>query len=170
MFGGGNRDFMNEVIGVELPLSVGLLFQNEKLDIVSLLCITSCFLKNRKGISLEEISFYYAIITSDAEISINGESWDLNNEKAKIEVDANLILIRDKIKKFIIVLINIGLVDYEFIDKQFYIKINKSGLNKVNTLINEYFTNIIHKTNVVKEHIKFNKTNEKRIVMGAATL
>jgi len=155
---------------VELPLSVELLFQNKKLDIISLLCTLSCFYKKRKGVTVDEITFYYSIVTSDAEISINGQVWDMNDARAKVEVDANLMLIRERIKEFVIILTNMGYVDFEFANEQVHLKINKSGLDIVNSLSSGYFTNIISKTNEVKEIIRFNKTNEKRIQLGVVKI
>jgi hypothetical protein len=160
----------NDIMNIELPLSVELLFQNKQLDILSLLCMLSCFSKKRKGITLEEIAFYYSIATSDAELFFEGEVWNINDTNAKVEVDANLMLIKDRIKEFIIILTNLKYIDFEFIDEQIHIKINKYGIDLVNSLDSDYFNNIIGKTNIVREHIRFNKTNEKRIEQGVVRI
>lgn len=159
-----------ELMGVELPLSIELLFQNKKLDIISLLCILSCFHKKRKGVTVDEATFYYSIVTSGAEISINDKVWDINDARAKVEVDANLMLIRERVKEIVIVLTNVGYVDFEFSNEHVQLKINKSGLDIVNSLSSGYFSEIINKTNDIKEIIRFNKTNEKRIELGVVKI
>ena len=95
-----------------LTLSTYLLFNNEYLDLMILLCVMYNLKNKRKGSTLDEIMLYYLIIVSEVEISILEKQININTTACKYDTDTKYIESINKIKKNLNVLLAEGYLDF----------------------------------------------------------
>lgn len=157
----------NEFIQIKMPAFIEILFKNSRLELMSILCILSCFNKKRKGISIDELVFYYALVTSNSLLLNNV----INNESKKIgevlyDTDIRYESLKQKAKHYLIILENHNRISLKNEKGTIFIKNTFEGNALVKSLTNSYYSNIISMVTKIKTDIKYNKSNVKKIEMG----
>lgn len=153
----------NEFIQIKMPAFIEILFKNSRLELMSILCILSCFNKKSKGISIDELVFYYALVTSNSLL--------LNNESKKIgevlyDTDIRYESLKQKAKHYLIILENHNRISLKNENGAIFIKNTSEGSALVKSLTSSYYYNIISMITKIKTDIKYNKSNVKKIEMG----
>lgn len=152
----------------KLPLNIELLFNNIWLDTMSLLCVLSCFKRRKKGVSIDELAFYYSIVTSEIEIIFEVNNMIIDNSRAKFDVDMRYFKTKDRVRNMIGILSGINCVDLILTNKfnrlDLNIQINSEGLGKVNSIESHYYIDLINSTLKLMKILDFNVSNLKRIL------
>lgn len=146
-----------------VPLGAKLIFNNEYLDVVSLLCTLYCF--NRRKLSLQEIIFYNSILMSDISIVVKDKTFSMDQSKSKTDIDIEFMKMDQKVFKILILLTNLEYVD--IIDNNnLQFKINKKGIEIVDNLDSEYYKELVILGKYLNKQLKYNKTNVKTVIGG----
>lgn len=151
----------------ELPLSIELLFNNSLLDTMALMCVISGFTKRKNGVSIDELAFYYSIITS--EVKILGDKTDIifDSSEAKYDIDARYLTIKDKVRLMITYLANLDYINIFISTKDginsVFIKANKVGNSIVKALESDYYLDLQNKTKDIIGKMNFSMRNVKKV-------
>ena len=145
---------------IKLPDLIDILFENPQLERTRIICILNCFHGKTKGISLKELAYYYAIIVS--ELNIHSE----NELRYNI---ANLyISLQWKIKRIIMELNTSEYIKVFNINEDIFdnikIKLNKKGVDFVNSLENVYFKEFQEQLIEIKKLYTYSSKLEKELL------
>lgn len=146
-----------------VPLGARLIFNNEYLDAISLLCTLYCF--SRRKLCLEEIIFYNSILMSDISIVVKDKKIFMDQSKSKTDIDVEFIKMDQKISKILVLLINLEYVD--IIDNNsLQFKINKKGIEIVDNLDSDYYKELVALGKYLNKQLKYNKRNVQAVIGG----
>jgi hypothetical protein len=152
----------------ELPLNIELMFDNTMFDTISLLCTINCFQKKRKGIRLEELTFYYSMANAGAKIEMENSKLMISNDGAKIDADAIYMQMCSRINQMVGYLAGINLIDLTvnrgigYLDIS--IKINQNGISLVKGLRSPIYLELMDRVSVLSTKIKYSRSNVLRIM------
>ncbi len=169
MFGGEGIELMdNETIsnGTTLPTYIQFLFTNNVLDTMTVLCILYCFIRRKKGLSIDEIVFYYSIVTSGIKIKEQNSNISIDTTEAKYDLDTRYFNSKNNVRFMIAWLADLKLIDIviEESSSEVMVRINDLGKESASHLRSNYYLNIIAKTKDIKKKISFNTGNLKKIL------
>lgn len=143
-----------------LTLSTYLLFNNEYLDLMTLLCVMYNLKNKRKGSTLDEIMLYYLIIVSEIEISILEKQININSAVCKYDTDTKYIESINKIKKNLNILLAEGYLDFCSCENEIIrLKINTEGITTVKSLKSSYYKRIIKLGTDLIKGLSYTKKN-----------
>lgn len=156
---GGGINALNES---KLPKDLKLLFSNVYLDYAKILMILSYFSRRRKGVLLDEVTYYYTLldfVNIEEDVSFIEEHY-LQNTYIKNELE---------IKNAIIKLVSGNYLEIE-IEKQLnksclFLKLTKVGLDLIDSLTNKYFDIWRKKMKVLMSEYKYS-ANKKQEMMN----
>lgn len=146
-----------------VPLGSRLIFNNEYLDVVSLLCTLYCF--KRRKLCLEELIFYNSILMSNINIIVKDKEIFTDQSKSKTDIDVEFMKMDKKISKILILLINLEYVDIIDANK-FQFKINKKGIDVVDNLESNYYKELVTLGTYLNKQLKYNKKNVQTVIGG----
>ncbi len=165
MFGGERRgNWMSELTGNErkLPLSIDFLYNNNLLDMFNMLCVLYEFRQRKSGVSVDELTFYLSIATSDNFEHIL-KFFEQGNEDIYSSVESNYYYYEPKIRLLILKASNLELISFiptkKKIDYNFKMKISSIGIEKIENLENVFFKYLISRMEKIKLQVKYNKSN-----------
>lgn len=149
---------------VLIPLGTKIIFNNEYLEIMSLLCSLYCF--RRKKLYIEEIIFYYSILKSDIDIVIENKEIIVDKSNAKIDIDVEFVKMHEMIYKSLVILVNFKYVDIIDIGQNIQFKISQDGIDVVKSLESEYYKDLITIGEYLNKELKYNRKNINVIIGG----
>ncbi|QDZ88637.1 hypothetical protein D0441_30815 [Priestia megaterium] len=155
---------MNEenFLSGNLPLSIDILFNNNVLDLATILSVLFANRKKSKGITIDELTYYAGISTSVYYEKIVEAL--LNSEVVGEEIISNYFHYEKKIRYLALELSYFRYITLEE-DKEkdaysynLNVKISKDGEAFIKNLESKYIKDIIEKSNYLKTKVKFNNT------------
>ncbi|PIH04665.1 hypothetical protein [Clostridium combesii] len=148
-----------------LTLNMYLLFNNEYLDLMTLLCVMYNLKNKRKGLTLDEILLYYLIIASEVDINILENKINVNSTICKYDTDIKYIQSINKIKKSLNILLAKGYIDFFSCKNEVIrLKINAEGINTVKSLKSSYYKRILTSGSDLIKQISYTKNNVFKIL------
>lgn len=158
-YGGGRRELNKS----KLPIDLKYLFENKYIDCIQMLIILYQFKQRRKGINLDEILYYFTLLSltiTDSQSKFHVVETYIQNNYFTYEntIRDNLIILYNQ--KFIE-------INVESTKKQniMYSKITDEGKSLVFNLKNSYFKKEIEKCKNIIETRKFNIKNQREVLM-----
>lgn len=167
MFGGGRNDLM-EYKGnrsFSVPISIQLLFDNDKLELMKVLCLLNAFsVKSNKQRKVSEILFYYSLVNFDL-IQIFNEELE---EQLGYTSSPNLYFrFQSKINGILLNMVHLQFIDVKgnISDKldDIKVKILPKGKQFFNEYSSEYFLFLQNRYISAIDKISFSNENIKRI-------
>ena len=167
-FGGGTIRVSNkEYDFIHLPDNVEYLFNNIMIEIISFLCVLSCFKKNMK---LDELLFYYCLAVSYVDLRKENNNLNFGVKNAQYEANSLYLYMKEKEQYIITYLANCGFlelsVDNSTHPHNILISINEKGRKCTAQLQNKYFSNLIQRTRQVIKDAKYTKVNRDKVFRG----
>lgn len=148
-----------------LTLNMYLLFNNEYLDLMTLLCVMYNLKNKRKGLILDEILLYYLIIASEVDINILENKINVNSTICKYDTDIKYIQSINKIKKSLNILLAKGYIDFlSCKNEAIRLKINAEGIDTVKSLKSSYYKQILTSGADLIKQISYTKNNVFKIL------
>jgi hypothetical protein len=149
-----------EHLTIKLPDQIKLLFNNEYLDAFTLLTILYALSGKKTGIPLRQLIFYCSIILNE---DLNGTgTFKLHRDNS-----TNIYFqFEKKIKDLILRLHSRQLIQVEG-KREITCKINKQGLETVNSLESTYFIELKEKAKRLILVVPFTAATEKEILGGS---
>lgn len=145
---------------MKLPDLIDILFENPQLERTRMMCILNHFIKNKNGINLKELAYYYALIVSEYESD--------SQEELRYNVVNLYISLQLKIKRIIIELNTLEYIEvYGTTESSFdkiKVKLNKSGIDFVDSLKSIYFKEFKEQIEKIKKNYKYSSKLEKELL------
>lgn len=164
-FGGETKDLMemSKMNKLKLPILVDALFDNYQLELTRILCILSCFPKNKKGITFSALIYYYALSVSEIELKKDEEQIDLRYNVVNLYID-----FQSKVKYLSMLLANLDYIEVigevKVEASEIRVKMKPEGFELVNEMENEYFTRLIDNIGFIKNKFSYTKSIEKELL------
>lgn len=159
MFGGGRKGILNYQ-NEYLTLEMHLLFENEYLDIMSLLCLLYEAKRKKNGVNINELIFGFTLVTSEANIEIDeADKILIDYSMCKFDLDIEYIKCIEQIKRYLEILLGRGVIDIHNIGERIGYQINSEGIKVIEQLKCEYFSEILNKYKIVYKYLKCTKKN-----------
>lgn len=148
---------MNDYYLKQLPPSIRLLFSNEYLECLMLLCILKVFKNKIKGLALEEILYYFTILKS---LETEKKGYKVNY----IYIQNTYFYLMNNLKTSIIYLSNDYLIDIN-VDKKnenilLKVVISDKGKKVIDELESDYYREIFEKCQYIKQNLPYNTENK----------
>lgn len=164
-FGGETRDLMemNKMNKLKLPILVDVLFDNYQLELTRILCILSCFPKNKNGITFSALIYYYALSVSEIELGKSEEENDLRYNVVNLYID-----FQSKVKYLSMVLTNLDYIEVigeiKVEASEVRVKMKLEGFELVGEMENEYFSRLIDNIEFIKSNFSYTKSIERKLL------
>lgn len=164
-FGGEPRGLMEvkKMNELKLPILVDTLFDNHQLELTRILCILSCFPKNKKGITFSALIYYYALSVSEIELEKDEEQNDLRYNVVNLYID-----FQSKIKQLSILLANLDYIEVigevKVESSEIRVKMKPEGFELVSEMKNEYFVKLINNIEFIKNNFAYTKSIEQKLL------
>lgn len=169
VYGGGMVDLTKHQKSKEtlVPPSIQLLFHNEKLDVMKLLCLINALsIQSKKQRKVSEILFYYSLVNFDL---IN--LFEKNGEDSQYNPSSNLYYrFQIKVKKNILNMSNLDFIEIRgnMSDKtkDINVKLLPKGIQFFQENTTDYLLNLQDKYISAYELVKFSAVNLQKIKEG----
>lgn len=157
-FGGGIKELNNN----RLPVDLRYLFENKYIECIQILIILFLFKRRRKGINVDEILYYYTMLSMTIVDSKNNYYID------ETYIQNNYLSHEKTIRNNIIILSNQNLVEIriESLEKKnvIYTKITESGRTIISDLENSYYKKEIEKCQNIIATKRFSAKNQREVL------
>lgn len=169
-FGGERRDLMEQQkkYNSSVPTSIELLFNNEKLDVMKVLCLMNALAsKSNKQRKIEELIFYYSLVNFDLAYLFNNDI----DDKAGFTPSVNQYFrFQIKINDILLVMSHLNFIEIkgEMSNKldELKVKLLLPGKEFFQKNCSIYFQDLFEKYIEVCEVIEYSSENVKKIREG----
>jgi hypothetical protein len=150
------------------PASIQILFNNDKLDIMKVLCLMNALsVKSKKQRKVDEILFYYSLVNFNF-INLFGISL---NKNELFPPSPNLYFrFQNKINQILLIMTNLKFIEINGdVSKKLEeakVKLQQNGMEFWEQNKTEYFINLFNDYTFVYEKISFSSENNKKIKEG----
>ncbi|MBU5439867.1 hypothetical protein KQI42_17770 [Tissierella sp. MSJ-40] len=147
----------------KLPIDLRYLFENKYIECMQILVILFLLKQRRKGIDIDEILYYYTMLSLTTVDSKNNYYID------ETYLQNNYLTYEKIIRDNVIILSNQELVEIrvEHLKKRnvMYIKITEAGKSVVSNLENNYYKKEIEKCQNIITTRKFSVKNQRKVLV-----
>lgn len=147
---------------VKVPALIEILFENECLDNTRILFILNSFQKNKNGISMDALAYYYSLLIS--------EYAKEENELIRYNISNLYINFKNRSRNKILNLIDRGYIeikgnlinDFSELD----VRITSEGKEYIKSLNNDYFIALKDRMSIIKKEYKYSNKQKGKILNG----
>ena len=169
-YGGGGSDLMEREIkyNSSIPASIQLLFNNQKLEIMKVLCLMNALsIQSNKQRKVEEILFYYSLVNFDLAYLFNNKL-DTKNEFAPSP--NQYFRFQTKINEILLIMSHLQFIEIKGklsnrLD-ELKVKLSLPGKKFFEDNSSEYLNSLLKKYIEIYETIDYSAENVKKIKEG----